>query len=342
MHKFLPFILLCFGLVCQDAIAQTTSCAQTLRLARSTYEQGRLHELPDLLKGCLNNGFTQQEKVEAYKFLTLSYIYLEEPEKADEAMLKLLQTDHYFKINPAVDPAEFVALYKTFRTQPIYRFGGNLGMLAAQPNVTSSTEAIDGTSEYKRGYSFLIGLNGEIPLNEKWTLNPGIYYLSNSFSLTSSVTTSTGDFITTANQKMNYISIPVTIQYQVMKNKLNPYVTMGVSTDYLLSATVQAERKRPGFQPIETTTFTVTPQREKLNFSGVAGIGIKTSIAGGFAIAEVRYRYGFTNVNSKSSTFDNSDLVFNYHYVDSIFKLQATSFTLGYVYNIFNPKKRNR
>jgi len=342
MHKFLPLFLLCFGLAFQNAVAQTASCAQTLRLARSTYEQGRLHELPDLLKSCLNGGFTKQEKVEAYKLLALSYIYLEEPEKADEAMLNLLQTDHYFEINEAVDPAEFVALYKTFRTNPIYRFGGNMGMLASQPNVTNSTEAIDGTSEYKKGYSFLIGLTSEIPLNAKWTLNPGIYYLSNAFSLTSSVTTETGDFITTANQKMNYISIPVMIQYQVMKNKLNPYVALGASADYLLAATVQAERKRPGFQPIEKSTFTVTPQREKLNVSGVAGIGIKTRIAGGFAIAEVRYRYGLTNVNSKSFTFDNSDLVFNYHYVDSIFKLQSASFTLGYVYNIFSPKKRNR
>src|SRR5438105_6022452 len=98
--------------------AQTTSCSQTLRLARSTYDQGRLHEVATLMEKCLKGGFTQQEKVEAYKLLCLTYLYLEEPEKADDAMLNLLRTDPYFEVNKQVDPAEFIALYRTFRTQP--------------------------------------------------------------------------------------------------------------------------------------------------------------------------------------------------------------------------------
>lgn len=113
------------------ARAQST-CAQTLRLAQSIYDQGRLHELPQLLQKCLEeNGFNDEEKVNAYKLLTLTYIYLEEPAKADEYMLALLRTDTEFKVNDAVDPAEFVALYKTFRTYPIYRIGGKLGAVAA-------------------------------------------------------------------------------------------------------------------------------------------------------------------------------------------------------------------
>ena len=112
------FIIL---LLSQGSYAQLTTCAQTLRLANSTYEQGRLHELPDLLAKCLENGFDKQEKVQAYKLLALTYIYLEEPEKADEMMLKILQTDNYFTINKDIDPAEFIALYNTFRTKPVYR-----------------------------------------------------------------------------------------------------------------------------------------------------------------------------------------------------------------------------
>jgi hypothetical protein len=54
---------------------KTTTCAQTLRLARSVYENGRLHELPDLMKDCLGKTeWTTQERVDAYKLLTLAYI----------------------------------------------------------------------------------------------------------------------------------------------------------------------------------------------------------------------------------------------------------------------------
>ena len=68
-----------FMLLFASRVQAQSSCAQTLRNARATYDQGRLHELPDLLAGCIGNGFTQQEKVEAYKLLTLAYIYLAVP-----------------------------------------------------------------------------------------------------------------------------------------------------------------------------------------------------------------------------------------------------------------------
>src|SRR5688572_13888746 len=113
------------------------SCTQTLRLAQSTYEQGRLHEVPTILKKCLDEGgFTDTEKVNAYKILINSYIYLEEPELADETMLKLLEADHFFKVNEAVDPAEFIALYKTFRVDPLFRIGFKVGPTATMPAIS--------------------------------------------------------------------------------------------------------------------------------------------------------------------------------------------------------------
>src|SRR6187431_2599241 len=186
MKRLLPLFILLLSV--SQGFAQLTSCAQTLRLAQSTYEQGRLHEVPSLLQACLSNGFSKQEKVSAYKLLTLSYLYLEEPEKADEAMLNLLRTDPYFEINPAVDPAEFVGLYKSFRTTPVYRLGVTIGVNATQPNVTSSVEtAANSESEYKYGIAFQVGANFEIPIKEKLTLNPSLLFQQKGFDLESKV-----------------------------------------------------------------------------------------------------------------------------------------------------------
>ena len=95
-YFFILLVAACAAHIARPAYGQSTSCAQTLRLAQSVYDQGRLQELNGILQNCLQNGFTKQERVEAYKLLTLSYIYQEEPEKADEAMLDLLRTDPYF------------------------------------------------------------------------------------------------------------------------------------------------------------------------------------------------------------------------------------------------------
>jgi hypothetical protein len=141
MRRLLPLLFL---FISYCSLAQTPggpTPAQTLRLARATYEQGRLHEIPSQLSEEIISQMSKQEKVEAYKILCLSYIYLEEPEKADEAMLNILSTDHYYEINDRVDPAEFVALYYTFRRNPIYRIGAKLGGNFSRPNVSESVSA---------------------------------------------------------------------------------------------------------------------------------------------------------------------------------------------------------
>jgi len=82
-------------------------------------------------------------------------LYLpEEPEKADESMLSLLRTDPYFKPNPDVDPAEFIGLYNTFRTRPVYRLGVKFSINASQPNVSDYNPISPGTGKYSYKVSF--------------------------------------------------------------------------------------------------------------------------------------------------------------------------------------------
>jgi hypothetical protein len=343
MHKTLPLLLFCFGLAFQNSFAQTTSCAQTLRLATSTYEQGRLHELPELLKNCLNSGFTKQEKVTAYKLLTLSYIYLEEPEKADEAMLKLLQTDHYFEINEAVDPAEFVALYKTFRTNPIYRLGVIGGPNLTWPNLISSNASSDGIGKYSYKPSFQVGIDVEIPLSSRFILNPQLQFQSKSFSYSQKGKEGTADtiFNISSVEAQKWLSLPITLQYSITESKLNPYISLGVSVDYLLTAMQTPLKLREGYQDVKEENINISDQRKKTNINAIAAAGIKYKIAGGYLLAEARFIYGLQPMNDKSMIYRNPSIFNNYNFVDGIFSQNSVLLNVGYVYNVFHPKKKN-
>jgi hypothetical protein len=337
MKRFLLLMLLSGAVVCH--VSAQSTCTQTLRTARSTYDQGRLHELPVLLDGCIKNGFTQQELVEAYKLLTLAYIYLEEPKKADEAMLNLLRTDHYFEINAATDPAEFIALYRTFRTNPIYRIGAKIGANASQPNVVESVEANQGTSKYQYRINVQFHVAVDIPLTQSLTLCPELGIMQRSFKYENIVTYQDTTFISTVTETQSWASLPLTIQYQFNKFSFKPYIALGVQADYLLGSTLSAERIRQGFQSIQQESEDFKGMREKLNLSVLAAAGARFKLGGGFVIAEVRFAYGLANVSSKESAFQSNQLSFKYGYADSIFKVNSLSVTAGYVYNIFNPKK---
>lgn len=341
-------LLSVFTIICISgamARAQSTSCAQNLRLAQATYEQGRLHEVPLYVKTCTESG-SVQEKVTAYKLLCLSYIYLEEPEKADEAMLNLLRTDHEFSVNESTDPAEFIALYRTFRTKPIYRLGLKLGVNATQPNVVSYVPANDGESKYGYALGFQAGFSGEIPVADKLTFNPELvlslrnFTYENKATYTEMATGSSRTFTTTGTEKQTWVTLPLLMQYEIASGKFNPYVSAGVSIDYLLTANNTFQRTKQEATSLEEQTLDIKSDRKPINIGALVALGSKVKVKGGFLVAELRYMYGLTKVNDKASIYNSFNKTFpTAGYVDGIFKLNAVSLSVGYTYNIFNPKK---
>jgi len=357
MRKLL--ILSVFISIGYNSMAQT-SCAQTLRLAQSIYDQGRLHELEELISKSLKNpamACSKVEQVGLLKLLTLANIYLEEPVKADESMLALLNTNPYFEPNKDVDPAEFVALYRTFRTQPVFRLGVQFGGNITKPNVASFNPVSDGSSRYESKLGIGSGFVAELPITLKWKLTGGLHYqqkrftntaISNFKSTADESNATTGivaiDYsITTATETQNWISFPLIVQYEISdKRKIIPFAEFGISTDFLLGAETSVERKRVSNQSIDVKSFSLNPQREKINLSVVLGAGARTRIASGYLIADIRYSYGFTKVNTLSTLYDNQQLLFDYNLNDGIFSLNSFYFNVGYVQNFFKPKKLNR
>jgi hypothetical protein len=350
MKSALIFILLIIG---YQVVGQNTSCVQTLRLARATYEQGRLHEIESQLKPCLQGGgFTKDQKqleVEAYKLLCLSYIYLEEPEKADEAMLSILKVDHDFQINPAVDPAEFVGLYRTFRSKAMFNIGFIVG-----PNMTLPTVidryAISGSSKGEGKYipklNFQFGLVFEKSLFGKFTAAPEISLSNHSFnydnpnflvsdSTQNSVASQTGEI------KQTWLDLNLLMQYKLGKGALNSYVSFGPNVGMLLGATNAAETKYATGQVTSGSPYDLKSTYNKFGFSLIAAAGIKYKFGAIYLTANARYQYGLTKVVNEEKR-SNPDATFNYGSSPNIYKQQSIAFLVGFVYPIFSPKKINK
>lgn len=358
MKRLLAIAL--FVTISVSSLAQTTPTpAQTLRLARATYEQGRLHEIPAQLNNDVISKMTiKQDKVEAYKILCLSYIYLEEPEKADEAMLNILRTDPYFEINEAVDPAEFVALYGTFRTLPIFRIGGKLGVDAARPNIKENVTAGDlsGESKYRPMIGINFGLFGDIPLSERLNLHGEVLYSQKRFGLNQVFTRFSEDGNpdvsfkneTDAIESQTWLSVPLAVQYKPFKNnskfneKFNPYVSGGVAIDYLLSAKITGEQVRDEQSSVQEKSFDFKVSRSSINLSLMAAVGIKLRVGGGYIVSEIRYLHGLTKISSKESAYKNQEITWELNYADPVFKVSSLGISAGYIQNIFNPKKLKR
>lgn len=343
MKNLIPLLLIIFSV--GSAIGQTV-CTQTLREARTVYDEGRIQILPELLESCINSGFTEEEKTEAYRLLILSYIYLDEPTKADEAMLALLRHNPQFKINEQADPAELINLYKTFRTRPIFNYGikagGNLTLIEVTKNFsTLNPRFSDGEYQLNPGYQ--VGFSLEKSFSDLITANLEIYFngnitvYENSFSGLDSI----NRFIESQNIRLTQtsISVPLTVQFAFLqKSKFNPYIFLGGSVNYLLSSTFNGETNTIN-ESFEGATVDLISQRKSLNFSGVSGLGMKLDVGKNTFLTEVRLSYGILNQVEGSERYKNQTLIYDYGYIDNDFKLHSVSLSVGYIFPFYNPKK---
>jgi Outer membrane protein beta-barrel domain len=318
---------------------------QSLRLARSVYEQGRLQEIPSILTEKLINDLTIEEKVEAYKLLCLTNIYLEEPEEADKYMLKILQTNHEFVLNRDADPAEFVALYETFRHDPIYRIGGKVQGILSRPNVVSTERLNNGDSEYTQRLGYGLQITAEIPLpwfNKRLTFNPELGIQSRSFVNTNTI--EQDDFVGEGIERQNWITLPLSVQVHLFEfKKIQFYVSGGMAADYLLSSTITASKLRgDNNSALAEKSIDVKQDRNSFNSSLLLSAGGKTKVGKGYLIGEIRFQYGLTNNTDIGGTFSNQALTYEYQLVDSIFKLNSLNVSVGYVINVYKPKKLSK
>jgi hypothetical protein len=346
--KRLLFCAAFVGTLITQGFGQELNCTQKLRTARATYEQGRLHELPVLLEGCLKSGFTETERVEAYRLLVLTYIYLEEPEKADDAMIGLLNTDHFYKINEVVDPVEFKSLYKKFRTTPIFSYGAKFGVNTNHISVLENYyvwASSRGKGEYKSKFGVQFGLLFEKNLNDQLIINPELYYSGSSYLYTNS-SISFGDTVAQNPDKAEFTikqsraQVNILVQYKIGGGKFSPYIAVGPGIGYLLSSSVSGD-VTVGSQITIPSTKT-EDNYKALTYSIIASAGIKYKVGSFYLTADLRYQRGIGNVVKKENRFkaskENQTLMYN-GYVHNDFTISQSMVNFGLIVPFFKPKK---
>ncbi|MFT6035734.1 MAG: hypothetical protein ACI9XJ_001308 [Marivirga sp.] len=144
------------------------NCDKNLNDARSDYANGNLYAIPGKLTDCLNNGFDKAERIEAYQLLALTYININQLDKARESLIKLLKIKSDYTVTKNVAPDELYSLYKKIDTDPIYYLGTGVGINFTFPflpdssnrSTTNSNPGVENynyspTSSFSAGVQFI-------------------------------------------------------------------------------------------------------------------------------------------------------------------------------------------
>ena len=320
-----------------------TNCSQVLVDAQNLYEDGKINEIPDFVDPCLKSGFSKDERIEAYKLLSMVYTFMDEDENADQSVLNLLKLDKEYSINPELDPAEFIEVFNTFRTYPIFRVGLKVGGNTNVFRIFETYETISDPSLNAGTYTSMTGFQGgfsvEIPVKDKIEVVPEVYYI-----LSRGYTWSNNNGITGKpeyTEEQTWILAPVYFRYKYLKWRITPYGDIGGAFGYLLSSKLTDITTQNSSGTIETPKQDFEDSRNAYNFFVTAGLGAKIKIPMFHITLECRYNYQVNRMNVLNSDPTPAENTVGYENDIPLnsFSMDMITFQVGFMYNIYSPKK---
>ena len=335
------------------SVLAQTACTQTLRLARTVYDEGRIHELEELLSGCLKNGFSDEERTEAYRLLILSYIYLDESDKADETMLLLLREDPGFAINNDADPAELINLYNTFRTKPIFFWGLKFNVNTTFINVLESYSVLEYTgleSAYNNRVSIGGGAMLEKSFGSRITARANFEFNLNTFDYAATYFNEDeliADQLATENLNAAGLGLMAQVRLfpdkdEILKNGLetwNPYIGLGGTFSFILTSSLALETDRTDGSSADGPEEDLIKAeiRRQLNPTIDAEFGVKKRIGLSYLNIALRYSYGLLNLTDRH--YDQGRLTTFYGWAANDINMHTATITFGILFPQYVPKK---
>jgi hypothetical protein len=335
------FITVVLSLIFSISSYAQKSCLNTLREAKDLYEQGLINEIPQLLSGCMESGFTRAQRIEAYKLIILAYLFDDDQFAAEKMMDEFLRKFPEYEVMPN-DPVEFVYLLESYQTSSFYSINVSFGPTFSNQQVLESYSQVDRDQTITKdktgvGYQFLFGISRNLWKDFNGSL--GVIYSKNNYSQNEKTNYYIGDGISSfseqkASEYLTKIDVPLTFTYGFGKGGINSYLRFGGMASFISNATLKVDRIQPGIEPISNEII-VNQNREKYYFSLIAGTGLEFKVPRGFIVLDLRYCMGMQNLVNVNNRFSSQ----RHLYTDDDYKLNSVTLSLGYHFRIYQSKK---
>lgn len=333
----ISILILSVGLNAQE------NCATSLKKAQKYFETGNIEAIEPLILTCIENGFSKDEKMQAYKLLINSNLYGDNLAKAEEYMLKFLKLNPEYQINKAIDGAEFIHLFQSYNTKPFCLLGAGIGSNLSYVRIKETFSVYSLNRSDIQYTSPGPGLNAfvslTLPILENLNLNVDVQFAQNKLEYKN--TSFNNQIILTETQTK--ISFPVSASYCLIKiGKFKPFAQLGVNPGILLSDNADIKRTYldNSHNEIAGSGINMLKLRNKNTMDLMVGAGINYLLKKGQISLLLRYDIGLSSIVDGKNKNVEYDLIYKYNYMDPDFFMSNLSFRVGYYYPLYNLKKK--
>lgn len=332
----------------------SSECANLLNSARDAFNEGHLEDVSGYLSDCLKDGFSREQKIEAYKLLTITYLYLDDLFGAENSYLALLTLDPEYRVLPT-DPVEFKYLSNRYITTPIIswtaRAGVNLSMITPlQINTVGNENFTNRTYKTRPGFNFIgevdVHFNKIVALAFELDFSLRSLYREETIFGEALTGLQADEHLLTEERQDLYLSLPVSLKFTYPGKTYYPYVYGGYALSYNLGVSALQKRTPAREVKIEGPALDLREATTTFSHSLVFGIGVKRRIKYKYILVDFRYRLGLTNMLAAQNqyNFDNDNIrnaYFKYSMPLDDMRWNDFQLTVGFVWPQYKPRARD-
>ncbi len=312
-------------------------CGQTLIQAERAYYTGRFGEVQTLLAACLTSGFDKDQKTEAYRLMALSAIFSRNFERADTALLLMLQNNPQYEFTPQ-DPPEFKRRVEYFNVHPLLEVTANVGLVQPFFKVTEvyNTRLLPATVTYEGTVGVSYAISAAYYFNKNISVRAGYEWQHYSLTIENRDSLNTGLLTETQSRTQWSAAVGYNLKLNRIysKNKTSysgslqfyagiAYNTLQKADGYLVlnrnnssdeidfSYSNLSQRTNNQWRPLVELKVNV-PQKDKWMFS-----------------LSVRYELGIQNMTNADNRFSDPGRAATFEWIEDDFKSSTLQVSFG-------------
>lgn len=322
------------GMAAQD------HCSASLDSARMLYRDGLIDNIPALLIPCMDKGFNEVQKAEAYNLLILTYLFDDRQAEAEKQVISLL-SEYPTYAPKSTDPVELKYLLSGFRAVPVFSYGLKLSALTALPRITqnhtlSANPAKEDRIGIRPGYEVSLAL--AFALRHNLFVETGIGNIGRSFTFTSFPLPYTKSDVT---EKQNLLSVPLGISFAGKRGGWKPTFGIGGRLDYLwyskVTPSLEYQTENGGVD--KGASINIRSHRTLVQSGVYVNFGMRKITSSGFWYLQLEGRYGFTTQLLDDKRYEMPALWGKYQYIEDNFQVHGACLTAGYMFSAFKPRR---
>lgn len=363
-YYILVFIFSCFS---QLILAQS-DCNNLLDDATELYHSGKYSDCVELLeKGLKDCPLSAAKKEEAYILLINSNIEKDSIQAVDRNFKLLLLNNPAFRLKDYTGTDEFKSSYRDYYIFPRLAVGMRVHYRMADLRMDTANYIVKNLryeSAPKVKNRFNVSYLLDLRLNSAWAQFTELSYYAVSYEMV----LKQKYFKQTIEENISMAQWDIGTKYYFNSyNKLNPYLTIGMSNQFITTARLDIFNNEtlinPDeiYNPDETVAYSEAVAKTKATLRVdsksmrrpyipyiIAGSGILYKQGKfGYGI-DLRYYIPLATINNPGSRFDEPNpvgdnkqkLIGDYRYIDNDFRLTRTDISFMIVYMIFNEAKK--